>query len=92
MTFDVATVLAPLGGIEAGLAEVYRDLHRHPELGFGHAFAAAVRAGTVERDIPSNHQPTFAPVIEPTLTTGVTALTATALGRPRRRHPVTRDP
>lgn len=45
------------------------------------AFAAAARAGTVERDIPSNHQPTFAPVIEPTLTTGVTALTATALDR-----------
>ncbi|MEU1330675.1 amidohydrolase [Streptomyces sp. NPDC005865] len=48
---------------------------------------AAQRAGTFERDIPSNHSPTFAPLIEPTLTTGVTALTTAALawldgGRP----------
>ena len=35
--------------------------------------------GTLERDIPSNHSPYFAPVVEPTLTTGVTALTTAAL-------------
>ncbi|MFI1678513.1 amidohydrolase [Streptomyces sp. NPDC020607] len=50
--------------------------------------AVAQQAGTFERDIPSNHSPFFAPVIEPTLTTGVTALTAGALawlgGRPSR--------
>ncbi|MFF1376057.1 amidohydrolase [Streptomyces sp. NPDC058308] len=48
--------------------------------------AAAQQAGTFERDIPSNHSPSFAPLVEPTLTTGVTALTAGALawlgGRP----------
>ncbi|MBO2454040.1 amidohydrolase [Actinomadura barringtoniae] len=37
-------------------------------------FAAAAKAGTVEREIPFNHSPQFAPVIEPTLTTGVTAM------------------
>ncbi|QEU91268.1 amidohydrolase [Streptomyces kanamyceticus] len=49
---------------------------------------AAQRAGTFERDIPSNHSPLFAPLVEPTLSTGVTALTAAALawlgGRPAR--------
>ncbi|WP_369214134.1 amidohydrolase [Streptomyces flavofungini] len=49
--------------------------------------AAAQRAGTFERDIPSNHSPSFAPLIEPTLSTGVTALVTAALawldGRPR---------
>ncbi|MEV7011437.1 hypothetical protein [Streptosporangium sp. NPDC051022] len=36
-------------------------------------------AGRVADDIPSNHSPTFAPVVEPTLSTGVTAMTAAAL-------------
>ena len=31
------------------------------------AFAAAMAAGRVEQDIPSNHSPYFAPVIDPTL-------------------------
>jgi hypothetical protein len=30
------------------------------------------------RDLPSNHSPMFAPVIEPTLSTGIGALTAAA--------------
>ena len=30
------------------------------------------------RDVPSNHSPMFAPVIEPTLSTGIAALTAAA--------------
>ncbi|MET9362785.1 amidohydrolase [Streptomyces sp. NPDC006632] len=43
------------------------------------AFGAAFAAGTLDRDIPSNHSPFFAPVVDPTLTTGVTALTTAAL-------------
>lgn len=42
------------------------------------AFARASEAGRLERDIPSNHSPFFAPVIEPTLSTGVRAMTAAA--------------
>jgi len=39
-------------------------------------FAAAEKAGTVD-ELPSNHAPNFAPVIEPTLRTGIeTLLTA----------------
>ncbi len=41
-------------------------------------FAAAVAKGTVETEIPSNHSPHFAPVIEPTVEVGVTALVAAA--------------
>jgi len=37
-------------------------------------FAAAHAAGTTARDIPSNHSPAFAPLIQPTLDTGVAAL------------------
>ena len=40
-------------------------------------FAAAEKAGTVD-DLPSNHAPNFAPVIEPTLRTGVVALLTAA--------------
>ncbi|MEU1981391.1 amidohydrolase [Nocardia sp. NPDC019395] len=43
------------------------------------AYAAAERNGTIARDIPVNHSPFFAPVPQPTLDTGVTALTAAAL-------------
>lgn len=43
------------------------------------AWAAADSAGTVNRDIPSNHSPQFAPVIHPTLETGVKALAVAAL-------------
>jgi amidohydrolase len=42
-------------------------------------YAKAMEAGRVNQDIPSNHQATFAPVIEPTLGTGIQALTAAAL-------------
>lgn len=41
-------------------------------------FAAAYAAGTMARDIPSNHSPQFAPLIQPTLDTGVAALVAAA--------------
>ena len=41
--------------------------------------AAAQKAGTADRDVPANHSPFFAPLVDPTLTTGVTALTTAAL-------------
>jgi hippurate hydrolase len=41
-------------------------------------FAAATAAGTVARDIPSNHSAHFAPLIDPTLTVGVRALVVAA--------------
>jgi hippurate hydrolase len=42
------------------------------------AYATAVEAGTVRRDIPSNHSPRFAPEMQPTLDTGVGALVVAA--------------
>ncbi|GAA4870679.1 amidohydrolase [Saccharopolyspora cebuensis] len=42
-------------------------------------YAKAKAAGTLNRDVQSNHSPFFAPVIEPTLTTGITAMTTAAL-------------
>ncbi|MEV7304159.1 amidohydrolase [Streptomyces clavifer] len=42
-------------------------------------FAAAEKKGTVGRDIPSNHSPRFAPLINPTLANGVQAMTVAAL-------------
>ncbi|GII20436.1 amidohydrolase [Planosporangium mesophilum] len=43
------------------------------------AYARAEQVGRVDRDIPSNHSPKFAPVLEPTLSTGVETLVAAAL-------------
>ena len=42
-------------------------------------FLAAFNAGTWDTDIPANHSALFAPVIEPTLGTGVTAMVTAAL-------------
>ncbi|MFF3746400.1 amidohydrolase [Streptomyces kronopolitis] len=42
-------------------------------------FHAALAAGRLAQDIPSNHSPHFVPVVRPTLTMGVEALTAAAL-------------
>ena len=42
-------------------------------------FATAAAAGRLDSDIPSNHSPRFAPVSQPTLDTGTTALVAAAL-------------
>ena len=42
-------------------------------------YAEATRNGTVAQDIPVNHSPTFAPVIQPTLDTGISAMTVAAL-------------
>jgi hippurate hydrolase len=41
-------------------------------------FATAAAAGRIAQDIPSNHSPYFAPVIQPTLTVGVEALVVAA--------------
>ena len=43
------------------------------------ADAAAESAGTVTRDLPANHSPHFAPVIDPTLRTGTTAAVIAAM-------------
>jgi hippurate hydrolase len=42
-------------------------------------YRRAEQAGRVADDIPTNHNPRFAPVIDPTLATGVQAITAAAL-------------
>ncbi len=42
------------------------------------AYAAALAAGTIERDIPTNHSPFFAPVMAPTITRGVEAMVTAA--------------
>ncbi|MTD59577.1 amidohydrolase [Amycolatopsis pithecellobii] len=39
----------------------------------------AIAAGRFERDVPSNHSPLFAPVLDPTLATGVETLVTAAL-------------
>jgi hypothetical protein len=39
----------------------------------------AISAGRFEQDIPSNHSPLFAPVLHPTLRTGVETLVVAAL-------------
>ena len=41
-------------------------------------FADAEAAGRIDEDVPSNHSPRFAPVLEPTLDAGVRALVAAA--------------
>lgn len=43
------------------------------------SYQAAQAAGTVDRDIPANHSPFFAPVIDPTLSMGVRAHVVAAL-------------
>lgn len=42
-------------------------------------YAAAEKKGTIEQDIPVNHNPSFAPVVQPTLDTGVKALVVASL-------------
>jgi hippurate hydrolase len=43
------------------------------------AYARAEQVGRVDRDIPSNHSPYFAPVLEPTLSAGVETLVTAAM-------------
>ncbi|OMH23978.1 amidohydrolase [Tersicoccus phoenicis] len=42
-------------------------------------YAAAQTKGTVDADIPANHSPQFAPVLEPTLSTGTATIVVAAL-------------
>ncbi|MCK6066328.1 MULTISPECIES: amidohydrolase [Microbacterium] len=42
------------------------------------AYAEAAAAGTLERDIPTNHSPFYAPVLQPTLSRGVENLVVAA--------------
>lgn len=46
------------------------------------SYQAARQRGTVTQDIPVNHSPRFAPVLQPTLDTGVQALVTAALIQP----------
>ena len=41
-------------------------------------FAEAAAGGTLERDVPTNHSPFFAPVLHPTIERGVDALVVAA--------------
>ncbi len=41
-------------------------------------YANAAQAGRLDQDIPSNHSPYFAPVLEPTLSTGIRTMVAAA--------------
>ncbi|MDF6045455.1 amidohydrolase [Streptomyces sp. JH14] len=42
-------------------------------------YAEAAQKGTIAQDVPVNHSPAFAPVVQPTLDTGVSAMTVAAL-------------
>lgn len=42
------------------------------------AFAAAMAAGTLDRDVATNHSPHYAPLIHPTIEVGVSALSVAA--------------
>lgn len=42
-------------------------------------YQAAEAAGRIAQDIPTNHSPSFAPVLQPTLDTGTQAMVAAAL-------------
>ena len=41
-------------------------------------YARAQAEGTIDRDIPTNHSPFFAPLLQPTLRNGVQTLTVAA--------------
>lgn len=49
-------------------------------------YAEAAKNDTIAQDIPVNHSPTFAPVIQPTPATGVSAMTVAALAWLGTRH------
>lgn len=42
-------------------------------------YRAALAAGRVAQDVPTNHNPKFAPAVHPTLETGVQAMVVAAL-------------
>jgi hippurate hydrolase len=41
-------------------------------------YAKAEQAGRLDQDVPSNHSPYFAPVLDPTLETGIRTMVAAA--------------
>ncbi|MER7789858.1 amidohydrolase [Streptomyces sp. NPDC097640] len=105
LTREVAAAFAAAFGDRAGTSELQsasEDFSRIPDA-FGipytywalgcidpDTYQAAQQRGTVAQDIPVNHSPRFAPVLQPTLDTGVQALVAAALTRlaqPDHRRP-----
>jgi len=42
-------------------------------------YARAAKAGRIAEDVPTNHSSKFAPVLHPTLETGIQTLTAASL-------------
>ena len=57
----------------------YLGAHVVPDGTDPDTYHAAERAGRVTQDIPTNHNPAFAPVIHPTLETGIEAMVTAAL-------------
>ncbi|MEV0495766.1 amidohydrolase [Streptomyces atratus] len=96
VTREVSTAFATAFGERAGTVELQgasEDFSRIPDA-FGipytywalgcidpDTYQAARQRGTVAQDIPVNHSPRFAPVLQPTLDTGVQALVAAAFTR-----------
>ncbi|MFJ8546961.1 M20 family metallopeptidase [Streptomyces sp. NPDC093586] len=93
-TRRVADAFAAYFGDDArtsGLLTASEDMSRIPQAfgvpftywGIGgtdpERYAEAVKKGTVAQDIPVNHSALFAPVLQPTLDTGVSAVTVAAL-------------
>jgi hippurate hydrolase len=96
VTHEVAAAFTATFGERAGTSQLQsasEDFSRIPDafgipytywaLGCVHpdTYHSAQQRGTVAQDIPVNHSPRFAPVLQPTLDTGVQALVAAALTR-----------
>jgi hypothetical protein len=65
---ELNKTLAPfMDRLLPGLEEIYKDIHRNPELSM-HEFNTT----------PSNHSPNFAPVLHPTLKTGLQGMITAA--------------
>ena len=75
-------VMAPLTRTRADDAGVPTDTmveYYRQRAGQGLIISEGVWPAAEGKSLPSNHSPFFAPVVEPTLTTGVTAMTTAAL-------------
>ncbi|MFF6996302.1 amidohydrolase [Streptomyces sp. NPDC008313] len=96
VTAEVSAAFREVFGKDAGTAELQsssEDFSRIPDaFGIPYTYWAvgcadpdtyrdALRRGTVSQDVPVNHSPRFAPVLRPTLDTGVRALVTAALTR-----------
>lgn len=96
VTHEIAAAFTAAFGERAGISELQsasEDFSRIPDA-FGipytywalgcvdrDTYLSAQRRGTVAQDIPVNHSPRFAPVLQPTLDTGVRALVTASLSR-----------